>query len=288
MTELRFTSRAPSRSSRIVRHAALAFALAASAASYSERAVADPGQVLQPAPGMRVRARHAARDAAEDLLGDALRDVKLRPEQRTQIDQLKKDALTTHTALRAAKRVLLEATALQMEASKFDRWALKAPVDAVMQAWEKDSRAERIALDKLHALLDKEQRAQLAAAIEAQLGHGDAGEAGDVRRLGEDLKLDKEQREHLAAWFKDQAKAERESRAQAKDRERKLLDAFKGDKFKSDQAYPLATARVRPQEETDRLVAVAEQLHPVLSGEQRALAATMLRDRASSGAALRF
>ena len=288
MTELRFSSRAPSRSSRILRHAVLAFALAAGAASYSELAVADPGQVLQPAPGMRIRARHASRDAAEDLLGDALRDVKLRPEQRTQIDQIKKDALTQHAALRAAKRVLLEAAAVQIEGSKFDRWALKGPVDAVMQAWEKDSRAERTALDKLHAVLDKEQRTQLASAIDAQLGHGDAWEAGEVRRLGEDLKLDKEQREHLSAWFKEQAKAERESHAQAKDRERKLLDAFKGDKFQADQAYPLATARLRPQQEADRFVAVAEQLHPVLSGEQRALAATMLRDRASSGAALRF
>jgi Spy/CpxP family protein refolding chaperone len=291
MTELCFTPRAPSRPLArhpLLRSAIAVVALASFAATYSDIATADPGQVLQPAPGMHVRARHSSRDAADDLLGDALRDVKLRAEQRTQIDQIKKDAREQHAALRASRRVLLEATASQMEAAKFDRSSLKAPVDAMMQAFTKDSRVERTALDKLHAVLDKDQRAQLASAIEAQLGHGALLDAGDVRRLAEDLKLDKEQRDHLTAWFKDQSKTDKESRAQAKERERKLLDAFKADKFQSELAYPLAAARTRPQEEADRLVAIAEQIHPTLNAEQRALAATMLRDRATGSAGLRF
>ena len=292
-----------SRSSRALRRSLAAVAVLVGASSLSGIAMADPGQIQQPAPGIRIRARHASRDAAEDLLGVALRDVKLRPDQRAQIEPIKKEATSKRAALRAAKRALLEATASQIEAARFDRVALKRPIDAVLLAWADDSRAERGALDKLHVVLEKEQREQLSNAIEAQLGHDghdghdgrdgregrdDAWEGGDVRRLGEDLKLDKEQRHQLSAWFKEQAKGERESHSQAKERERRLLEAFKGDKYQSEQAYPAAAARARPQEEVDRFIAVAEQLHPVLTVEQRAIAATMLRDRATSGAALRF
>jgi Spy/CpxP family protein refolding chaperone len=252
----------------------------------------QPGQIVQPAPAShtRVRVRHT-QTVAGDLLGDALGEVTLRPAQRAQIDAIKKEAGAKHAAVKKAKKALLEALASQVGTGKLDRAGIQQSIDEMMLATMEEAKAHRAALDKLHALLDKAQRAQLAAAIEARTAKTDDDKhpgREEMRRLTDVLKLTPEQRAKVAAFFKDQTKDDREHGAQAKAREHKMLEAFKGDKYDADKVVPPSAVRAQTQQEVSRLLAVVAHVLPVLTPEQRKVAADMLLDRANGSTSLKL
>ena len=278
---------------------ALAFAAPASAAPSPP--VAQPAQSAQPAPAAHVHA-HRAHNAPGDLLGDALSDVTLRPDQRAAVDQVKKDASAKRAAVKKANKALLEALAAQVQAGAFDRAALESSVDDVTSAVADEAKAQRASLDKLHALLDKTQRIQLASAMEARLARdareavgGDKRAARDeFRKLAGDVKLTPEQRKAVSAFLKEPAKdakdvkEEREHHAQAKEREKKQLDAFRADKYQADQSLPAAAARLNPPQDIARLLTVTQHLVPLLTPEQRTVAADKLRERADGNGSLKL
>lgn len=272
--------------------AALALGALAFGATAFAAPPAQPGQIVQPAPGGRARARHrTTHTVAGDLLGQALADVTLRPEQRAQVDAIKKEGGLKHAAVKKAKKVVLETLAAQVGAGKFDRAAMQESIDEMMLATMDEAKAHRVALDKLHALLDKHQRAQLATAIEARMtADTDDKHAAheEMRRLVDVLKLTPDQRTKVASFFKDQKKDDSEHGTQAKEREHKMLEAFKGDKYDADKVLPMSAVRAHAQQEVGRLLGVVQHIMPVLTPEQRAVAAEMLLDRANGSTSLKL
>jgi Spy/CpxP family protein refolding chaperone len=265
-------------------------ALAAAAPSFAAPPI-EPGKVVQPAPaGGRIRAHKRTRSVTGDLLGDALNDVTLRPEQRAQIDAIKKEAGAKHAAVKKGKKALLEALAAQIGAGKFDAEAMKQASDELMLATMDEAKTHRHALDKLHALLDKKQRAQLAAAIETRMGADDDKRAGreEMRRLTDILKLTPEQQKKMAAVFGEDKKDDHDRGEKAKSREQKMLEAFKSDKYDADKVLPMSAVRASAQQEVSHLFAVVKRILPVLTPEQRVLAADLLIEHANGSATLKL
>jgi Spy/CpxP family protein refolding chaperone len=269
--------------------ASAVFATLAVSSSAFAAPPAQPGQIVQPAPTARGRMHHRSSPAG-DLLGSALGEVTLRPDQRAFIDGIRKEASAKHAAVKKAKKALLETLAAQVGAGKMDRDAIKKATDELMLKVMDEAKAQRGALDKLHALLDKAQRAQLASALDARVSSDDDKHAGrdEMRRLTDVLKLTPEQRKKIGGVVKDVVEDDGPHGAQAKERDHKMLEAFKADKYDADKVLPMSAVRARMQSEIGHLVAVLEHLVPVMSPEQRAVAADLLLEHANGNAALKL
>lgn len=250
---------------------------------------AQPGQIVQPAPSPRVRT-HRRATPADDMLGDALSHVTLRPEQRALVDGIRKEAASKHAAVKKAKKALLEGLASQIGTGKFDRQAMQSAVDELMLKVMEEAKAQRSALDKLHALLDKNQRAQLATAIESRMGDGDDKHAAreEMRRLTDVLKLTPEQQKKIGAMIKDTDKDDGPHGAKAKEREHKMLEAFKADKYDADKVLPMSAVRSRMQTEVGHLFSIVQHLLPTMTSEQRNIAADLLIEHANGSASLKL
>src|SRR5208283_2970917 len=68
------------------------------------------------------------------LIGEALADVPLTPEQRADIEKLAADADVRHEGARAARKELMLAIAAQIEAGAIDRAGLQPRIDALVAA----------------------------------------------------------------------------------------------------------------------------------------------------------
>jgi Spy/CpxP family protein refolding chaperone len=238
------------------------------------------------------------------LLGDALGDVPLTPDQRTQIEQLAADAEARHATARAAGKDLVEAIATQVEAGSIDRAALQPKVGAVAAAMQGARPADRAALERLHAILSSDQRVAFADAVEARMhgphggpGDGDRGHggAGGLKRGGHplqqwaaDLNLSDEQRSRIRAILEEahekMPKGEHPRGGGwtvGGGRGAKVFEAFKQDRFVMDEVAPApADADRRAAEMGGQFLDVAARILPVLTPEQRAIAARKLREHA--------
>jgi hypothetical protein len=226
------------------------------------------------------------------MLGTALGEVPLRPEQRTEIEQLATDAETRHGNVVAARKDLMEALAAQVEAGTIDRTALQPKIDAAAKAWEAVRPADRAALERLHAILDASQRTAFVDALQAQLkaarGEHAGAKGAHLAEWATDLKLTDAQQEQIrgllqaqfAAHKGEHAAAWKEGRAKGK----QLFEAFKQDRFVMDEAMPAANLAERASTMSDKFIGVAQTVLPVLTPEQRTLAAQKLRTHAAQGA----
>jgi hypothetical protein len=61
----------------------------------------------------------------------------------------------------------------------------------------------------------------------------------------------------------------------------KMLEAFKGEKFSMDAVMPPQDVRAGAHEMSGKMVEMLEAVLPILTPEQRTLAATKLRERAA-------
>jgi Spy/CpxP family protein refolding chaperone len=270
----------------MTRLACLTCLLAALAAS--NVAAAQPGEVMQPAPSTRVRAHHK-HDATADLLGDALSDLTLKDGQKASIDAIRHECTQKHAATKRVNKALLDALAKQVEDGAFEGADLRAKIEAALAAAADEAKTRATSLDKLHVVLDKSQRQKLAEVLEARL-EDDPSESykTELKQLAEDLNLNADQKKDLGAFYKDHAKEAREQRAHAREIEKKVIEAFKTDKFPADKLVTPADARTRTQNEVDKLLGLVERILPKLSADQRGLVVTMLHDRANGSAAIRL
>jgi Spy/CpxP family protein refolding chaperone len=224
------------------------------------------------------------------LLADALGDVPLTPDQRTQIEQLAADAEARHAAARAAGKDLVFAIAVQVEGGSIDRAALQPKIAAVGSAIQAARPADRAALERLHAILSPDQRVAFADAVEARMHGAQGGAAHEkgghpLRQWAADLKLSDEQRSRiraiLAETFEKMPRGERPRWGDGRGRGAKVFEAFKQDRFVMDEAAPApADSDRRAAEMGGRFLDVAARILPVLTPEQRSIAARKLRERA--------
>ncbi|MEA2750625.1 MAG: periplasmic protein CpxP/Spy [Myxococcales bacterium] len=248
------------------------------------------------------------------VFGDALGEVALRPDQRTELEKLAASAEQRHVAMADGKKDLMLAVADQIEKGTIDRSALQPKIDRIIADLEKGRPEDTASLARMHAILDPEQRNAFADALEAKFKnghhggkrggekseHGAKGEAGDhaggpkgmhgMMQLAEDLKLTDDQKSQI----KDALKAGHEGHSFREMYDRmsegkKVLESFRSDKFDANVATPAPEKlRERAAIGTSRALGVAEKILPILTADQRKIAAEKLRTMAGSGAELPF
>lgn len=263
----------------------------------------------------------ASTHGAVRMMGQALGEVPLRPDQRTELEKLATQAEERHVKVHEQAKALMLAFADQVEKGQIDRAALKPKIDATVAAFEASRPADRAAIERTHAILDPSQRDKFVEALKAKMKehhghhggehaakgehegkaeHAEKGEhhaaawgRGGLFQLGRQMNLSDDQKDKIKDVFKDIHK-QHQSAAGADAPHHgppagmmphhemgKVLEAFKGDKFSMDQVAPAQDVKARAQVGSDRILTVAEKIVPILTPEQRALAAKMIRDKAN-------
>ena len=206
-----------------------------------------------------------------------------------------------------ARKELMLAFADQVEKGSVDKAALQPKIDKVRADFEKARGEDRAALVKLHGILDAEQRGAFVDALEKQMKakHGEhhgrgMGGFGKLKQLADDLKLTDEQRSQIRetmreahkegkeAW-KGHARAEHgPSHGEWKGHHggKRPLEAFREDTLDLDKVAPPRDAEAMARFGADRMHAVAEKILPILTPEQRKIAADKLRGMAERGETL--
>lgn len=242
------------------------------------------------------------------LVGDALGEVALRPDQRTELEKLAALADQRHAAMAGGKKDLMLALADQVEKGSIDRAALQPKLDRIVSDLEKVRPDDSAALARVHAILDPEQRNAFADALESRFkgGHrggkhhgGEKGEAGQhgpmggmqaMKQLAEDLDLTDDQKSQI----KDTLRSGHDGHSFREMREnigqgKRVLDSFRSDTFDPAAAAPPPDKlRERAAAGTGRMIGIAEKVLPILTPEQRKLAADKLRTMANTGADMPF
>jgi hypothetical protein len=229
------------------------------------------------------------------FLGDALGEVPLRAEQRVEIEKLASDAEARHEAALASKRDVIELVATQIERGTIDRDAFAPAIDAAAASIDKVRPLDRAAFERLHEILDHDQRVALVDAIEVKLRQKKAQPRpgrGHLEEWVTDLKLAPVQMEMIRVTVMkeiaephegDPAPSGHPSWREGRARGQRVLAAFKEDRFVLDEVAPATDARVMAKEISTRILNVAEVVLPVLTPEQRTIAAAKIRARAASG-----
>jgi Spy/CpxP family protein refolding chaperone len=222
------------------------------------------------------------------LVGDALGDVPLTPAQRAEIETLAADCDARHAQARAARKDLMLAVAAQVDAGAVDREALRPKIDALAAAANASQPADRAAFERLHAILGPDQRTAFVDALEARvLGRfREARAKHPWKQWSDDLRLTEAQRTQVKASLEQRFQGGKggaqEHGGPWHERGAKLLNAFKQDRFVLDEIAPPRDVGQQATQATDHVLGVAEAVLPVLTPEQRSLAAQKLRDRAEA------
>jgi Spy/CpxP family protein refolding chaperone len=228
------------------------------------------------------------------VVADALGDVPLRSAQRTQIETLTASAEAQHVAVRAARQGLMLALADQISAGQVDRNALQPKIDATVAAAFTAQAAERAGLEQLHAILDVSQRSLFVDALQARMQArrqlGEPGKAAGWHAAGAwkarwaDLNLTPDQEAQIKSIMESEFAAHHGQFKGGFERGQKIFEAFRGDAFAIDQVAPPLDVRARTAEMTGRFVDIAAQVLPLLTSEQRTIAAQKLHERAAVAA----
>ncbi|HEY4014698.1 MAG TPA: hypothetical protein VGM06_15250 [Polyangiaceae bacterium] len=231
------------------------------------------------------------------LIGDALGDVPLTAPQRAELEQLAADFEARHAAARAAGKDMMLALAGQVEAGTLDRATLKAKVDAVTAALVAAQPADRAGFQKLHDILQPDQRVAFVDAFEARAkarfaGGAEAGPEGKggpgrgmMAKWAADLALTDAQKHEIKAGLEQQRQhgdgegGPGHPRWEGARRAGKLLESFKQDRFVLDEVAPPRDIARMATRASERFIGLAEVALPVLTPQQRALAAQKIRER---------
>lgn len=243
------------------------------------------------------------------LVGEALGEVPLRPEQRAEIEKLASEAEARHAPTAGVRKELILAFADQVEKGAIDKTALQPQVDKATADLEKLRADDRAALARLHGILDAEQRNAFVDALEKQMkakrgehrDHAGAiGGFGKLKQLADDLKLTEAQRDQIrealkeahkeakggGAW-KQHARGEHgPSHGAWKGRHhggKRAFEAFRENKLDLDKVAPPHDTKAMAQLGVGRMSVVAEKILPILTPEQRKLAADKIRSMAAGG-----
>jgi hypothetical protein len=198
-------------------------------------------------------------------VADALAQVPLRADQRATIEQMAKDSESRMEPARKARADLMLAIADQVQKGTIDRTALQPKIDAVATAHQAAQPGNRAAFEKLHDLLTADQRLAFVNAMQGEHNdhQGQRGEGGaDPTNAVQDGHM-------MAEGHKmhEQYKA--------------MLEAFKTDNFKMDQVAPVQDHREMANGMAGHMLGMLETALPVLTPDQRTIAATKLRDHAN-------
>jgi Spy/CpxP family protein refolding chaperone len=235
------------------------------------------------------------------MVGLALTNVTLRDDQRAQIEKLVADTEARVAPIESARHDLRLAIAAQVEAGAIDRAALQPKIDAVVSASAVAGPAHKAAMVELHAILDANQRAQFADALEAQIeAHHDAEQSEHAERHGrgdrmaewaKDLSLTDAQKEQIKDAMHARFAAMRAQHAGDHKGEHEwkrsgephgpgaMLESFKSDTFAMPDHFgaPHGDPSAFVTKMVEHKLGFIETVLPILTPEQRTLAAQKIR-----------
>jgi Spy/CpxP family protein refolding chaperone len=177
------------------------------------------------------------------------------------------------------------AIAAQVEQGKIDRAALQPKIDAAVSAFAQSSPADHAALEQLHAILDPEQRAELVDALQARM-HDHGGRREHMQEMARLLNLTDDQKSQIRDAFKEHFAAMRKAHEGSGEHAhgKQMLDAFKSDHFVVSELAPgSADPRAHASEMGEHMLGVVETVLPILTPEQRTIAAQKLREHVNGG-----
>lgn len=225
---------------------------------------------------------------AGNLIDEALEEVQLRPDQKTQVESMKVEAEKRHVPVKAAKGRLAIAVADQIEQGELDRCALAPDIETLGSA-EADARTDdRADFEKLHTLLDPTQRAAFADALQRRWQgiekmHEPSALADKMAKV---LKLSDDQKTSLEKVLGGLREVREAQPSYAAHRERwsKILENFKGDHSVFDGVAPEKDVAAHTAAKVERRLWAAEAILPVLYPEQRKSVADKIREWAKGTA----
>ncbi|MBX3207102.1 MAG: Spy/CpxP family protein refolding chaperone [Labilithrix sp.] len=226
----------------------------------------------------------ALHSGARKVFEKALADVELRPEQEEAVGKLKAEAKERHAPVREARRGLMLAVAEQIEKGKIDRCALAPEIKKVASAMAEARPGDREAMEKLHSILDPDQRTRFVDALkrhwESHQKSFDAAAMTD--KISRELDLTDDQKDkvrHILSGLKEIAEAE-PAHAEHRALWSRILEAFKGDHFDLDEVAPSKDVAEKTTKRIEGHLWAAEALLPVLTEQQRGVLADKLRSKA--------
>jgi Spy/CpxP family protein refolding chaperone len=282
---------------KLVRSIALSFAVATAAAV---SVVACGGTVVeqpQTAAGVTKAPIGTNTHGFVKIVGEALGDVPLRAEQRVELEKLAQAAEARHAPMAQGRKELMLAVADQVEKGSIDKAALQPKIDKVVADIESSRNDDRAAIVKLHDTLDADQRNTFVDALEGKLKakrdeHSPMKGFAKMHALAEELKLTDAQKAQIMSTLKDMHSEQKKewSHGEASKREafghhhgKQAFEAFRGDKLDLEKVAPPIDIKEKAAKGTTHFVAAAEKILPILTPEQRKIAADKLRGMAESG-----
>jgi Spy/CpxP family protein refolding chaperone len=212
------------------------------------------------------------------LIGYGLSKICLSDEQRSAIEKLGKQVRPHEKKVMEARHELREELADQLRSGRIDEREVQDEIDELVEAREKASPVLRKALEDLHGLLDKGQRAALVDAIDKRMSELDA--AAKHRwfdALAKDLELSDDQVTRVREVFA-KGKSRRDEERQSV---KAVFDAFRGDDFSMERIVPLAEVGKLVRERAMAMVGIAKELSAILTPEQREKLADRLEAKES-------
>jgi Spy/CpxP family protein refolding chaperone len=236
------------------------------------------------------------------VAGEALGEVPLRTEQRTELEKIATEADQRHASMADGRKDLANTIADQIEKGTIDKAALQPKIDRVVADFEKVKPADQQAIARVHQILDADQRNAFVDALEKKLHEarehheGKHGGFGHMMKLADDLKLTDAQRDQIKTVLKDAHKDHAggphggewhrgEGWKAHEGGPKHGLEAFRSDKFDANaMAGPHGgDVKERAAEGTTRMLTLAEKILPILTPEQRKIAADKLRAMSANG-----
>jgi hypothetical protein len=201
------------------------------------------------------------------LIGEALSEVDLRPEQETAVECLGNHIEPLEARVDAAEAGILNALSTGVRAGCIDRTALESYVTDYVNARVDVSSDLRTAIDKLHSILDTSQRADFADALEARVHSVRMAILSGERleNLATALQLTEAQKQHILDDLHNIAMALEPERYAI----HHAIEAFREDAFAIDNVMPKSEVPERARTRATRLIDMTEGLMKLLDDKQR-------------------
>ena len=148
--------------------------------------------------------------------------------------------------------------------------------------------ADRAAFEQLHAILGPDQRVAFVDAVQAHMGQhrGEMHGKHPLHELAAQLGLSDDQKAQIMAAMPQhhgEGRPPMRDMAGAKHHGEQVMQAFKQDRFVFDEVAPAQDVSGHVARMSDHVLSLAEVALPVLTPDQRKLAAQKLRDRIAAG-----
>lgn len=215
-------------------------------------------------------------------LDEILADVQLSPEQQAEVDQLKAEAKERHAKVKEAKHELMRSLADQIEAGTIDRCELAPKIESVASAMADARPGDREAFQRLHSILEPEQRAKF---VESSKQHWEShvkkhSPAMLADKMAKELDLTDDQKDRIyriLSGLREIYEAE-PAYTEQRDRWSRILEAFKTDNFNLDEIAPMGDVVAKSKSRIEAHLSAGEAVLPVLTAEQRTRVAEKLRE----------